>query len=400
MKNIICLLCGSALFAGCASGPGTVSNSSDSRGIGYAEGPRVEGERPPEAGLDDKHWMLKEHGQQPGPEYVTRARSEESPAGTFSATEQNTAIGSGTGQLEIVDHADIELRKEELVVGKKEVSNGGVLVRTVVQSDKVCQPIDLRREEYVIERIPAGDARLSGSSGIAAFQGREIYIPLLREEPVVGKRVLLTEIVRIGKRIETDHEVVTQPVRSEDVQVVKNPDLANPRFANVPRGAAPGQGQVVAPNVANPAVIPGGDTLRLEKEEMVVGKRDVDNGGVYLQKVVRTQDASQPVDLRREEFNIDRQPANQIVDNADFTPREVRIDLLRERPVVGTRNFVTETVRIRKQNQQDNQTVCEVVRRENVEIVKNGGRLEPGQGGIGNASQTGTGASSQPEPAR
>jgi hypothetical protein len=41
----------------------------------------------------------------------------------------------------------IELRKEELVVGKREISNGGVLIRTVVQTENVSQPVELRREE-------------------------------------------------------------------------------------------------------------------------------------------------------------------------------------------------------------------------------------------------------------
>jgi uncharacterized protein (TIGR02271 family) len=252
------------------------------------------------------------------------------------------------------------------------------------------------REEFVIERIPAGQATAPGGPGIAtAFQGREIYLPLMREEPVASKRTLLTETVTVGKRIETDREMIRHPVRSEDVEVVKNPDLSDARFTHLPRRALPSMGQE-----SLGAVVPRGevspDSIRLAKEELIVGKRPVDNGGVFVQKVVRTDEASVPVDLRREEFHIDRQSAgNQPVSDADFAQREFRIDLAREQAVVGTRNFVTEIVRLRKQTHVDTQTVAGAVRKESLEIVKNAGSLEPAQvGTVGSAFQAGTGASS------
>src|SRR5207237_285044 len=117
------------------------------------------------------------------------------------------------------------------------------------------------------------------------------------------------------------------------------------------------------------------DTLKLAKEEFIVGKRYVDNGGVFLQKVVRTQDASQPVDLQREEFTIDRTSLqNQPIANSDFRQREIRINLTREEAVAGTRNYLAETIRVRKQIQTDKQTVSGTVRKETVEIVKNSDR--------------------------
>jgi len=334
--------------------------------------------------------MLKEHDQNP------QDAQAESPA---PQVEERAAVGtigsvvsSGSGGVETTDHADIELRKEELVVGKREVSNGGVLIRTVVQTENVSQPVDLRREEYVIERIPSNQAQQGGGPGTDnAFQGREIYIPLMREEPVTSKRTLLTENVTVGKQIETDRETITRPVRTEEVQIVKNPDLSDARFSQVPRRAAPGQGQESSVAATSPRSDTTGDTFKLEKEEFIVGKRDVDNGGVYLQKVVRTQDASQPVDLRREEFRIDRSPAgNQPVDNADFSPREIRINLTREQAVVGTRNYVTEMVRVRKQTQTDNQVVSGTVRKESLQIVKNSAQPGTAVGGMASVAQSGS----------
>jgi len=411
-KNILILPCSLLLFAGCSS---TSSNQTANRnpssgaqvGIaGYSEN-RVEGQKAREAGLADDRWRVKRSTLVTGSNLITdlaeaenaAPKTEELAQGTASAGERGTTVVNGSGGLETMDHADIELRKEELVVGKREVSNGGVLIRTVVQTENVSQPIDLRREEYVIERVPANDVRNrsdADASASNAFQGREIYIPLMREEPVTSKRTLLTESVKVGKKIETDRQTITRPVRTEDVEIVKNPDLAEARFSSVPRRSAASNGRESAPVDAATQGETSADTLKLAKEEFIVGKRDVDNGGVFLQKVVRTQDASQPVELRREEFTIDRTSlGNQPVVNSDFRERAIKINLTREEPVAGTRNYLAETIRVRKQIQTDKQTVSGTVRKETVEIVKNSDQSATGQGGTGNSIQTGTSSLSE-----
>ena len=390
MKKILFLLCTLVFYAGCASGPQTSNRSAMYRPTEQ----RVEGQQAREGGLSDK-WILKEFAETPPSVQAQSAapQAQERPAVGTSGT----VVSSGSGDVETTDHADIELRKEELVVGKKEVSNGGVLIRTVVQTENVSQPIDLKREEYVIERIPNSQTQQAGGTGGEnAFHGREIYIPLMREEPVTSIRTLLTENVTVGKRIETDRETVTRPVRTEEVQIVKNPDLSDGKFSHVPRRSAPSQGQEASRVATSPKSDASADSLKLAKEEFIVGKRDVDNGGVYLEKVVRTQDASQPVDLRREEFKIDRSPAgNQQVGNADFSPREIRINLTREEAVVGTRNFVTEMVRVRKQTQTDNQIASGTVRKESLEIVKNSDQSGAAQGGPGSTVQSGSSTASE-----
>jgi len=412
MNKILILPCTLLLFAGCSS---TQSASRSplpgerSAQVGTAryDEQRVDGQRAREAGLADDRWRVKRENPVTGSPLITDLAEAETPApksqdtaqGAASAVERGATVISGSGGLETMDHADIELRKEELVVGKREVSNGGVLIRTVVQTENVSQPIDLRREEYVIERVPANDARNRSDADAganSAFQGREIYIPLMREEPVTSKRTLLTESVKVGKRIETDHQTITKPVRTEDVEIVKNPDLTQARFSSVPRRSASSNAPEATQVDATAQGETSTDTLKLAKEEFIVGKRDVDNGGVFLQKVVRTQDASQPVDLRREEFMIDRTPLpNQPIANSDFRERTIRINLTREEAVAGTRNYLAETIRVRKQDQTDKQIVSGTVRKETVEIVKNSDQSAAGQGGTGSTIQTGTSSSSE-----
>jgi uncharacterized protein (TIGR02271 family) len=328
--------------------------------------------------------------------------------GAITTTDQASTGQGGTAttvqeRIES-DQADIALRKEELVVGKREVSNGSVLVRKVVRTENVSQPVELRREEYVVERIPASEAQnVDASARGAAFQGQEIFIPLRREEAVAGKRAVLVENVRIGKRVETERQTVTHPIRSENVEVVKSAGQADQV------GAAPGTattGTVTEDTTtAAPATTqsPADNTIRLAREELVVGKREVSNGGVLLRKVVQTQQASQPLDLRREEFVLDRSPvSDQQASTADFRAQEFRVDLFREEPVVNTRSVVTEVVRVRKKVETDSQNVTGVIRHENVEVVRNDtgagardregamNRMETGQGGTAFSSQSGS----------
>lgn len=389
MNKSVFLLSALLFYAGCASGPETVSRP----GIGLRGEQRIEGQRAREAGLSDE-WVLK--AVTPATEAAPAEVISEEPKAAGTSGRVGTS-GSG-GAVELTDQAEIELRKEELVVGKREVSNGSVIVRKIVQTEDVSQPIELMREEYVIERIPASQAQQAAGPGIqSAFQMREIYLPLMREEPVASKRTLLTETVSFGKQIETDHQTITAPVRSESLEIVKNPDLSQARFSHLPHRALPIAAQESTVTAATALPGDSADTIKLTKEELMVGKRAVENGAVYLQKIVRTEDASVPVELSREEFRIDRRPAgNQIVSGAEFSPREIRVNLGREQAVVGTRNFVTEMVRIRKQTLTDKQIVSGAVRRESLEIVKNAAPPTPTQVGAAAAFQSGAGSGSGP----
>lgn len=291
-------------------------------------------------------------------------------APVVAPTTEVTAASS----IETTNEAEIPLFKEEMVVGKKEVSNGGVLIRTTVKTEDVSQPVELQREEYVIERVPASEA--VGKTTATAFQGREIYIPLTREEPMAMKRTWLTEKVQLGKRVEIDKQTVSSPVRSEDVEITKSAGKAS-------TGTIWGEPASVAAAPTEP------NALHLAKEELIVGKTQVDNGGVNVKKIVHTQTASQPIELQREEYTLDRSPlAEHKLASTDFTQKEVRLNLTREAPVVSTRIQPTEYVRVRKHIETDKQVVSGQIRSEGIEVVKLAAN-EAAMGGTGTAGQSG-----------
>ena len=122
-----------------------------------------------------------------------------------------------TGANSPTEGTTVELTQEELKVGKRQVEYGAVRLRKIVRTETVNQPVELQREEIVIERVPATgkEPRQSGK----AFSQEEIYIPLRREEPVVQKEARVTEEVRARKRTETERQTIQEQVRREDVQV-------------------------------------------------------------------------------------------------------------------------------------------------------------------------------------
>ena len=115
------------------------------------------------------------------------------------------------------DEARMTLSEEEVKIGKREVEAGGIRLRKIIRTETVNQPVELQREEIVIERVPAKDRPVSRTD--VAFREEEIYIPLRREEPVVEKTAHTREEVRVGKKRETERREVTETVRREDVDI-------------------------------------------------------------------------------------------------------------------------------------------------------------------------------------
>jgi uncharacterized protein (TIGR02271 family) len=115
------------------------------------------------------------------------------------------------------NEARMTLSEEEVRIGKQEVEAGGVRLRKIVRTETINQPVDLQREEIVVERVPAKDRTPSRTD--VAFREEEVFIPLRREEPVVEKTARTKEEIRVGKKHETERRDVSETVRREDVDI-------------------------------------------------------------------------------------------------------------------------------------------------------------------------------------
>lgn len=117
----------------------------------------------------------------------------------------------------------IPIVEENLVVGKRDVSRGGVRVRSYVSETPVHEQIRLRNERVDVERR-AVDLPLSAADG-DAFQERTIDMTATGEEAVVGKNARVVEEVVVSRSAEEHVENVDDTVRRTEVEIDRDRDL-------------------------------------------------------------------------------------------------------------------------------------------------------------------------------
>jgi uncharacterized protein (TIGR02271 family) len=110
--------------------------------------------------------------------------------------------------------------EEELKVDTKQVPRGQAGIRKRVVTEQQHRTVPVEREELRVQRepIPAGEG-----DGDADMAADERTVELREEQPVVDKRVVPKERVRIGKEVVRDQEHVSEPVRKEQLEV-EQPD--------------------------------------------------------------------------------------------------------------------------------------------------------------------------------
>jgi uncharacterized protein (TIGR02271 family) len=109
--------------------------------------------------------------------------------------------------------------EEELQVGTQTRERGRVRLRKYVTTEEVQQTVPVRREEVRLEHEPASEANVDAAGGgpKVADSGHEVV--LHEEQPVVQKRVVPKERVRLDKETVTDQEQVSEEVRKEQIDV-------------------------------------------------------------------------------------------------------------------------------------------------------------------------------------
>jgi uncharacterized protein (TIGR02271 family) len=109
--------------------------------------------------------------------------------------------------------------EEEPRVGTTERERGRVRLRKYVTTEHVEQAVPVRRERVRVEREPITDANLPAATSGPEISEKEHEVVLREEEPVVEKRVVPRERVRLDKDTVTDEERVAEQVRKEQIEV-------------------------------------------------------------------------------------------------------------------------------------------------------------------------------------
>jgi uncharacterized protein (TIGR02271 family) len=109
--------------------------------------------------------------------------------------------------------------EEELRVGTTQRERGRVRLRKYVTSEQVQQTVPVRREKARLEREPITDANIGAATSGPDISEEEHEVVLREEEPVVEKRVVPRERVRLDKDTVTGEERVAEQVRKEQIEV-------------------------------------------------------------------------------------------------------------------------------------------------------------------------------------
>jgi uncharacterized protein (TIGR02271 family) len=109
--------------------------------------------------------------------------------------------------------------EEELRVGTTERERGRVRLRKYVTTEQVQQTVPVQRERVRVEREPITDANLDAATSGPDISEEEHEVILREEEPVVEKRVVPRERVRLDKDTVTGEERVAEELRREQIEV-------------------------------------------------------------------------------------------------------------------------------------------------------------------------------------
>jgi uncharacterized protein (TIGR02271 family) len=170
--------------------------------------------------------------------------------------------------------------------------------------------------------------------------------------------------------LEDGAEIPTSDIRIEnDAVYLRRAEYVEPAEGVVAEDTAP------ARDVEGEAVVP------IVSEEMRVGKREVDRGGVRVTRRVEEQPVSEQVTLRDETTGVHREKVDRPATEADLAAMQEGTFEVREHDeeaVVDKQARVVEEVVINKDVQEHTENIQDTVRRTDVD-VKDLGEREQGR---------------------
>jgi uncharacterized protein (TIGR02271 family) len=114
----------------------------------------------------------------------------------------------------------LELREEQLEVGKERVQSGEVNLRKEVITEMRTVEVPVTREEIVVERRALDGIARDGEISMRSIgETEEIRIPVSEEHIHVEKKVVPREEVRVSKQRITETETVSEEVRREEARI-------------------------------------------------------------------------------------------------------------------------------------------------------------------------------------
>ena len=128
-----------------------------------------------------------------------------------------------------------------------------------------------------------------------------------------------------------------------------------------------------APSAGVAGASSGAETaIPIVEERLVVGKREVDRGGVRVRSYVVETPVSEQISLREESVDVQRRTVDRPLTDTDDAFRERTIEMTEtgEEAVVGKQAVVTEEIGLKKDVGQRTEEVRDTVRHTEVEVER------------------------------
>jgi uncharacterized protein (TIGR02271 family) len=113
------------------------------------------------------------------------------------------------------------------------------------------------------------------------------------------------------------------------------------------------------------------DKIERIEEELQVGKRTIETGGVRLRSRIVNKPVEENIRLRQEHVRVERQPVDRPVSSSEwnnFEEKEIEITEHAEIPVVKKEARVVEEIRVTKDVEETDETIRDTVRETEVDI--------------------------------
>jgi uncharacterized protein (TIGR02271 family) len=128
----------------------------------------------------------------------------------------------GSGRTTPAEDDAMTRSEEEIRVGTERVERARVRLRKHVVTEQVQTTVPVQREEVRVEREPITDANRAAAMDGPEITEAEHEVVLHEERPVVDKRVVPKERVRLDTDAVIDEQQVSEEVRKERIETDDN----------------------------------------------------------------------------------------------------------------------------------------------------------------------------------
>jgi uncharacterized protein (TIGR02271 family) len=113
-------------------------------------------------------------------------------------------------------------------------------------------------------------------------------------------------------------------------------------------------------------------TIPVIEEELQVGKREVNTGGIRLKSRIVENEVHEDVNLREEKVNVVRTPVDRVANESDIREESIQLTETAEVPVVSKEAVVVEEVSLSKEVNERNETISDTVKKTEIDIEETG----------------------------